>query len=174
MSLVTTSYSSITDTTALTITLASLATSASSVAGRNSTIVDNTSNKYVDFLVSGQITTGTTPTTAKTISIYVYSPIKVVTSTSSYPIATATALTETDAAATFEVDQRNALKLAASMGINATSDRAYSFSFSIAQLFGGVAPLKWGIWVTHDTAVNLNATAGNHWAHYTGIKYDIT
>jgi hypothetical protein len=174
MALVTTSYSSTTDTTALTITLASLATSSSSVAGRNSTIVDNTSNKYADVIVSGQITVGTTPTTAKTISVYVYAPIKVASSTFTYPIATTTALTETDAAATFEVDQRNNMKLAAAMNVVATSDRAYSFTFSLAQLFGGVVPLKWGVWVTHDTAVNLNATAGNHWIHYTGIKYDIT
>jgi hypothetical protein len=173
MSTASLNYSSTTDSTALTITIASLATSSSSLAGRESTVVDNTSNKYLDALVSGQITTGTTPTVNKTISIYVYAPLKVASSTFTYPIATTTALTAADAAATFEADQRNNLKLAAAMNVSATSDRAYSFAFSVAQLFGGVMPLKWGVWVTHDTGVNLNSTAGNHWIHYTGIKADV-
>ena len=46
------------DTTALTITLASLATSSTLVAGRESTAVDNSSNVDEDHLVSGQITVG--------------------------------------------------------------------------------------------------------------------
>ena len=173
MSTVTTNYSSTTDSTAITITLASLATSSTLVAGRESTVIDNTSAKYLDARVFGQITTGTTPTTAKTIAIYVYDAIKVASSSFTYPIATATALTGSDAAATFEAEQRNMLPLGAAITINGTSDRKYSFRFAVAPLFGGIMPLKWGIFVTHDTAVNLNSTAGNHWIHYTGIKADV-
>lgn len=125
-------------------------------------------------LCRGQITTGTSPTTAKTIAIYVYAPLKIVSSTSTYPIATTTALTGSDAAATFEAEQRNMLRLGAAISINATSDRAYSFNFSVAQLFGGFMPVKWGIWVTHDTGVNLNATSGNHWVHFVGLKADVS
>lgn len=173
MATVTTNYSSTTDTSDLTITIASLASSTGRLAGRESTVVDNTSNKYVDVLVTGQITTGTTPTVSTGIEIWVYNPIDLNTSTYVYPIATATALTAADAAATFEVNQKNQLKLGASILVNATSDRKYLFSFSIAQLFGGLMPLKWGIWISHDTAVNLNSTAGNHWITYTGYKYDV-
>jgi hypothetical protein len=173
MSTVTQNYDSTTSSNDITITLASLATSSSMVAGRESTIVDNTSNKFVDVTVTGQITTGTTPTTAKTIAIYAYTPIDLNSTTYVYPVATTTALTGADAAATFEAEQRNMLKLGAAITVNATSDRKYSFQFSVAQLFGGIMPLKWGLWVTHDTAVNLNATGGNHWITYTGIKYDI-
>ena len=171
----TVTYDSTTDSNAITITLASLATSSTLVAGRESTVVTNVSNLYVDALVSGQITTGTTPTTAKSILVYVYAPLKVASSTFTYPIATTTALTAADAAATFEAEQLFQLRLAAAAVVNATSDRAYSFApFSVAALFGGVLPLKWGLFVTHNTAVNLNATAGNHWFHYTGIKYTAT
>ena len=52
---------------ALTFTLASLASSASLVAGRESTAVDNGTTLAVDYLVSGKITTGTSPTANKTI-----------------------------------------------------------------------------------------------------------
>ena len=60
--ILTTTYDSVSSTNALTITLASLATSSTLLAGRQSTIVDNTSTKYMDFLVSGQVTAGTTLT----------------------------------------------------------------------------------------------------------------
>lgn len=174
MATTTTNYSSTTDTSALTITLASLATSASLVAGRQSTVVSNATDKFMDVILSGQVTVGTSPTTAKAIAVYVFAPLKIASSTASYPIATATALGESDAAATFEIDQLNCLRLAGAMNVIATSDRAYSLEpVSIASLFGGVMPIKWGIFVTHNTAVNLNATAGNHWFHYTGIKYDV-
>ena len=173
--ILTPTYDSLTDSNAITITLASLATSATLVAGRESTIVSNVTNLFMDAIVSGQITTGTTPTTAKTIAIYVYAPLKNVTSTWTLPTATATALTGVDAAATFEAEQINQLRFAAAASPNATSDRAYSFApFSVAALFGGVMPLKWGLFVTHSTGVNLNATAGNHYFHYVGIKYTST
>lgn len=173
MATATINYHSTTDSADLTITLASLATSSSLLAGRESTVVDNTSNKYLDALVSGQITTGTSPTNNTTIAVYVYAPVDLNSSTFVYPVATATALTGADAAATFEATQRDQLKLGATITVNNTSDRKYSFVFSVAALFGGVMPLKWGVWVTHSTGVNLNATAGNHWITYTGIKADI-
>ena len=175
MATTTTIYDSTTDTNALTITLASLATSASRVVGQQSTVVSNATNKFHDVILSGQVTVGTTPTTARQIDVYVFAPIKIATSTASYPIATTTQLGETDAAATFEIDQLRQLRWLGTLTNIATSDRAYSLApVSIASRFGGVMPIKWGIFVTHDTGVNLNATAGDHWFHWTGIKYDVT
>lgn len=171
----TTTYSSTTDSTALTITLASLASSATLVAGRESTVVDNTSNLFVDVLLSGQITTGTSPTANKVIELWLYAPLKVASSTFTYPTATTTALTGSDAAATFELNQKVSLRLAWATTNIGTSDRKYAISpLSVAAVFGGVVPLKWGAFVTHSTGVNLNSTAGNHWLHYTGIKYTST
>lgn len=174
MATATENYSSTTDSTALTITLASLATSSTLVAGRQSTVITNVSNKYLDCEVYGQITTGTSPTTGKTIAVYVFVPISVASSTFTYPVAGASALGESDAAATFDLEQiaGGAVRLAASMGTNATSDRKYPFAFSLREVMGYM-PLKWGLWVTHNTGVNLNSTAGNHWAHYIGHKADI-
>lgn len=173
MAVASTNYSSTTDSTAITITLASLGTSATLVAGRQSTIVTNVTNKFLDALVTGRVTTGTTPTTGKTIAVYVFVPTSVAASAFTYPIAGATTLGETDAAATFDAEQRGgALHFAQGMMINATSDRAYTFSFNIRQVVGYM-PLKWGLFVTHDTAVALNATAGNHFFHYIGLKADV-
>jgi len=167
-------YDSTANTNALTITLASLATSTGRLAGRQSAIVDNASARYNDFLLSGQVTVGTSPTTGRQIDVYVFAPTRIVGGTPSYPVATATALGESDAAATFEANQLSAMRLAGAMSNIATSDRVYTLlPVSVASLFGGVMPIKWGIFVTHDTAVNLNATAGNHFFHWTGIKYDI-
>lgn len=172
---VTTTYASTTDSTAITITLAALATSATLVAGRESTVVDNTSNLYVDAILSGQITTGSSPTPNKSIEVWLYAPLKVAGGTFTYPTATTTALTGADAAATFVLNQKNQLALAWVITSVGTTDTKYAVGpLSVAAAFGGVMPLKWGLFVTHNTVVNLNATAGNHWMHYTGIKYTST
>jgi len=175
MATVSTNYSSVSDSNAITITLAGLASSSTLVGGRESTVVDNTSTKYLGVHVTGQITVGTTPTVNKTIAVYVYEPLKVAASTFTYPIATATALTAVDAAATFEAGQlgSGAVRLAAVASVIATSDRAYNFAFDVETLFGGKMPLKWGIFVTHDSVAALNATAGNHWFHWIGYKADV-
>lgn len=172
MPTVSTNYSSTTDTVDIPITLAGLLTSSSMTVGRQSTIVTNVTNKYLDCLVTGRITTGTTPTVAKTIAVYIFVPIKAVTSTFSYPIAGATTLGEADAAATFDAEQRNGgLIFAGAATVNANSDRVYSFSFSVANQVGYM-PLKWGLFVTHDTVAALNATGGNHYFNYLGLKAD--
>lgn len=173
MAIVTTNYGSTTDSTAITITLASLATSSSMVSGRQSTIVTNVTNKFLDAFVTGRITTGTTPTTAKTLAVYVFVPTSVTASAFTYPIAGATTLGEVDAAATFDAEQRaGSLIFAQAATINATSDRVYTFSFSVAEAVGYM-PLKWGLFVTHDTVAALHATAGNHFFHYVGLKADV-
>lgn len=141
----------------LTITLASLASDTNLLAGRESTAVDNTSNKYLDYLLSGKITTGTTPTGSRQILVYVAGLVN----DSIYPDV----LDGTDSNETITSgDIRDAsLKLAARMQTDTTSDRTYYFSaISVRSLFGGDLPKKFVVFVVHDTAVNLNATAGNH------------
>jgi len=153
----------------ITISLASIATSATFVAGAESTIVDNTSNLYVDAIVGGKITCGTTPTINTQILVYVFTPID---STPTYPDV----MDGTDSVETLSsvgVGQ-GFLKLASVLNVDSTtSDRAYPFSFSIAQLFGGVMPSRWGLFVAHNTGVNLNATGGNHVIKYEGITYTV-
>lgn len=149
----------------LTITLASLATSATKVAGAESTAVDNSSNLFLDALLGGKITTGTSPTDAKTIEVWVYG--ENLDDDTYNDVLDGTASAETITSVNIK---NSALKLAAVMATNNTSDRTFFFGpISVARLFGGVMPRKWGVFVTHDTGVNLNATGSNHQIAYRGI-----
>ena len=144
---------------ALTWTPASLA----SGSYDGSLAVDNSSNLYIDALVGGFITTGTTPTTAKKIDIYAYA-----TWDGGTTYTAGMAGTDGDSPDTGEEDQ---LVFLGSIATDATSDHRYEFGpYSIADAFGAM-PEKWGLVVYHDTAVALNATAGNQEAKYTGITY---
>lgn len=154
---------------ALTITLASLASATSKLTGRESTAVSNATNKYVDALVGGKITTGTSPTDAKTIEIWVYGAVN---DTPTYPDV----LDGTDSDETFADNgsKFSSMKLACVINTDNTSNQTYWVApFSVAQLFGGLMPTHWGVFVTHDTGVALNATAGNHEFKYTGVKFDV-
>lgn len=155
-------------TTALTITLASLATSSTLLVGRESNAVDNTSNLDLDHLLSGKITTGTSPTVNTRIEVWVYAPISISSGTPIYPDV----FDGTDSAETVTSDnvKSSLLKLAWSTLVDNTSDRTYYMPpTSIASLFGAM-PAFWGVFVTHSTAVNLNSTAGNHDLSYYRIQ----
>lgn len=155
------------DTVAITCDLASLASSTAG-AGRASTAVDNTSNLDLDHLVSGMVTLGTTPTVSKVVSVYAYAAHKIVSGTYTYPDS----ITGTDAAKTMtSVNVMNgALRLLWTGLSDATTGRVlYMPPCSIANAFGAMPP-KWGIFVTHETAVNLNSTSGNHEFHYQRIQ----
>ena len=169
----TTTYSSITDTAAITITLDNLAASSTLLAGRASTAVANTSDLYRDVLVFGQITTGTT-LTAGQIQVLAIAPLKLASSTYTWPVATATALTGSDEAATWEAGQKAQLRTGAVIATNTTNSRKYQIQpFSLAALFGEV-PLSWKVFVTQSSNANLDNTGGLNWLHYTGIKYTAT
>lgn len=148
------SYPSASD---VTITLASLATDTNLLTGRESTAVDNSSNKYLDYHISGKITTGTSPTTGKSIQVWAVGSWD----GTSWPDV----FDGTDSAETItSANHKNAVcKFLAEMATDNTSDRTYHFGpVSLAAAFGGVCPVKFVVFVTHNTAVNLNSTAGNH------------
>ena len=137
---------------ALTITLASLATSTTGV-GRQSTLVDNTSTKYQKIHLWGKITTGTSPTASKGIYIYLIKADKA----SSADLITDGA-GASDAALTVVCAQQ-----VCGAPTSSTSNVAYTFDFVIHN----PGPC-WGIAVVHDTAVNLHATGGNHAFYWLG------
>lgn len=155
----------------ITCGVAALGTSSTFVAGRESTVVDNTTTKYADALLSGRITVGTTPTANTLVLVYVFAPLD---DAPTYPDV----MDGTDSAETITSvgEGQGFLKLAAVINVDsATSDRAYDFGpVSVAQLFGGVLPPRWSIFVAHNTGVNLNATAGNHFFKFQGITYTVT
>jgi hypothetical protein len=142
----------------LTISLASLASSATWVAGRESSLYDNSSNLDIDARLAGKITVGTTPTTNTQICVWVAAEQK----DAVWPDV----LDGTDSAETWtNAEMRDAsAKLAAVINVvSTTSDLAYPFECgSVAALFGGFMPKKFVVFVAHNCGAALNATGGNH------------
>lgn len=154
------------DSQLTTTNLASLATSSTLVAGWESGTIDNSSNLYLDYLISGKITVGTTPTANTRIEIRVAAPIN---DTPTWPdTLDGTESTETMTAASIV---RSGTRLGAIIEVDTnTSDRVYPFTqFSVAQLFGGICPQKFVLFVTHNTGVNLNATGSNQEISIQGV-----
>lgn len=166
----TTSLNSGTKTT-ITIGLHStpLASSSTWVVGRESGQIDNTTNLFVDVIVQGKVTVGTSPTASTQIRVYVWG---------SDTSAATTAIdvidgTDSDETLTSEGVRDGFMRLAAMISVDATtSNRTYPVGpFSVADLFGQM-PKYWGLFVTHNTGVALNSTSSNHEFTYTGIKFD--
>ncbi|MGI9297824.1 MAG: hypothetical protein ACR2QC_07990 [Gammaproteobacteria bacterium] len=136
-----------------------LASDANLLAGRESTVVVSSSQSFVeDFLLSGQFTTGTGPTADRVIEVWAYAQIR---DTPVYPDV----LDGTDSNETITSTgiKNAALKLVAVLPTDGTNDRAYLFGpVSVASLFGGILPERWGVFVVHNTGVAFNSTAGNH------------
>lgn len=168
MATLTINYSS---NTAITMDLANLGSSATFVAGRESSQIDNTTNKFVDAIVSGQVSVGTTPTANTQINVYVWG------ADTSLATTALDVLDGTDSAETLtNVGIRDALRLGASINVPAnTSDVAYIvLPFSVASLFGGILPKFWGLFVAHNTGVNLRNNAVNtNSFEYVGVKFDV-
>jgi hypothetical protein len=148
---------------ALTISLGGLASSATRVAGRESSAV--TTGDWLDALVGGKVKLGTAPTVSKVVQVWVYASIE---DTPIYPDV----LDGTDSAET--LTSENVRDAALKLGAIAVSDATtgldlYIAPFSVAALFGGVLPKFWGIFVVHDTGVALDATGSNHFFHYTPV-----
>jgi len=153
---------------AFTISLASLGTSSTWVAGRESTAI-TVSGLVTDYLVGGRITAGTSPTVSTVINIYVYGSTN---DSPTYPDG----ITGSDSARTLTSENvRNAaIRLGATIVIDNTSDRVYWIApFSVAALFGGALPNRFGLFVAHNTGVNLNSTGGNHVLNYTPVYYNV-
>lgn len=152
---------------ALTLTLNSLANDSTNLlAGRGSTVVDNTSDLGVDVLVSGVIKTGTSPTAGNNIEVWAWS---ILDDTPTYPDT----ITGSDANITLtslNVKTAGAFKLGTLITVDSTSNRTYPFIFSLAALFGGTAPKKWGIWVVNGSGVALNS-AGNTVSKASVVQY---
>jgi hypothetical protein len=140
-----------------TITLASLASDTNLLVGRESAAVDNTSSLSLDWLVSGKVTTGTSPTAARQIEVWAVGSWD---GTNWPDVFDGTESAET---ATSSDIKNSVCRLVAVMATSATSNVVYHFGpVSIASAFGGVVPPKFVLFVVHNTGVALNATAGNH------------
>lgn len=138
--------------------LASLA----SGAARESNTVDNTTDLFLDALVQAKVrTNASAPTGDKAVYVYAWgvndpsSPI--------YPDA----VTGSDAAIT--PNSPTQLALLGVIYVAAASTTYVMAPKSVAALFGGVLPAKWGLVFVNATGNALDATAGNFSVTYQGV-----
>jgi hypothetical protein len=141
----------------LTITLASLGSDTNLLTGRESATIDNSSNLYLDYLISGKITAGTSPTASRSIEVWAVGSWD---GTNWPDVFDGTESAETITSSDIKA---SVCRFVAAMATANTSDRTYHFGpVSLAAAFGGTLPPKFVLFVTHSTGVNLNSTAGNH------------
>lgn len=170
MPILTTTYSA---NTAITFDLSALATSATFVAGRESTEVNNTTTQYIDAIVNVDGITGhatTAPVVGQMIQLYVWGAD---TSLVTVPIDVLDGL---DSAETLShVAVLNALRFAAAPAVTvATAALVYYIQpFSVASLFGGIMPKFWGLYAAHSHAGALGAS-NNALFSFNGITYTST
>ena len=141
----------------LTVTLASLASDTNLLTGRESATIDNSTNLYLDILISGKITAGTSPTAARSIEVWAVGSWD---GTNWPDVFDGTESAETITSADIKA---SVCRFVAAMATANVTDRAYHFGpVSLASAFGGTLPPKVVLFVTHSTGVALNSTAGNH------------
>jgi len=141
--------------TAITITLNSLA----NAAARESLVVDNTSNLYLDalVLVIAKLAAGS-PAGAKALYVYAYGS------------EDGTNYTDNATGADAAITLRSPTNLRLIGAISAPDSGALSFKshpMSIAAAFGGVMPRKWGIVLSNQSGVALDSSANS--ASYSGV-----
>lgn len=149
---------------ALTITLASLASSAT--AARQSTAIDNSTNLFEDVHLFVKIKTGASGTSATGyVNVYGYATAD---GGTTYPEG----VVGTDGAVTLAAPSNLVLLAQLTANANATT---YSAFFSFANNYGLVRlPQKWGVVVANVSGAALDATAGNHAVLYQGLNGQLT
>lgn len=151
-----------TNAASITLTLASLA--ASATVGREGTAVDNSSNLFDDALLFVAFETGTVAGN-KQFLIMAYASIDGGTTYTE-------AATGSDAG--FTRKDPSTLRPVAVIPAVTNSFIHKVGPFSMALVFGGTLPKHWGIAVFNDTGAALSATAGNNYAKYMGVHYAST
>ena len=145
-----------------------LASDTNLLAGRESALVDNTSNLYEDYILSGYITVGNTPTINKWIEVWCYGILDDP-SSPTYPVN----LAGSDAAVTLSNDGAKQAGLVLAKTIMLTVTTSYFKypigSISVKSLFGGSLPRKFGFFITHNTAVNLANTTPESTYHQLAV-----
>jgi hypothetical protein len=140
----------------ITCTLTSLTTG----SARASTVVDNTTNLYLDALVQVQTKTGTGPAVPNIINVYAYATVDNGTTYSD-------GATGSDAGITLTAPP-NAV-LIGSINVPAASTSYKSGPMSVAAAFGGILPAKWGVIIENQSGTTLSATGGDHVVQYQGV-----
>jgi hypothetical protein len=153
-----------TEAQAITCTLASLANN----AARQSDVVDNNSNKFLDVLCTVRITLANGGTIGNEKRVYVYAYGTVDAATPVYPDK----VTGSDAAIT--LDAPSQLKMIGVIECGAyVSASVITFTMSpasVASAFGGIMPQKWGIVVENKTNIAFTSGEADKKKIYQGVK----
>ena len=149
----------------LTITLASLATTSTNYTGRASTYVDNSTNLYLDALLSLTLKSGASGvSTTGTVLVYAYASADGGTTYTD-------GATGTDAAWTGTNPPNARLLTILNMVVVATT--YHSGPISVASAFGGTLPQRWGIMVVNSSGGAFDTTAGNFSVFYQGVQQTV-
>lgn len=149
----------------LTVTnLNGLAASSTHVTGWESAEVDNTTNLYLDYLISGKFTAESAGLSAGEIRVWIVPRLD----DSTYPGG----FDGTEGTETTPLDDANGTMAGAVLGKVIQTDTTasqvyYCAPFSVASLFGGVCPAKFVVFVTQSTGTTLETT-GNQ-VTYKGV-----
>lgn len=156
--------------TGITLDLSSLAPSADFTAVKESSQIDNTTDRYDDVLVEVNPITGhasTPPVLDTEIRLYLWGALVSLATT---PIDT---LDGTHSNETLtHVSILNSLRLvgSAEVTVNAAALQYIFQPFSVASFFGGIMPKFWGIVAGHNQAGALGGS-NNNLFRYSGVKY---
>lgn len=124
--------------------------------GWSSASVNNTSNEYIDYLVSGTFTTHASNRTSGAIYVYIVAALN---DTPTWPSA-ATGTWGTEGAASFtDTEERDGFaRLLTVITVDDTASAVYGFPpTGIASLFGGIVPPYWAVFVSTNAASSTNA-----------------
>lgn len=145
-----------------------IATSATLVSGWESGVIDNTTNKYVDYLVSAKIVVAAAGLSVGTIAMYAVPLLDDSTYEGGFDGTESTETTPLDDAGGTAAGAR-LLSLAAT---DTTASQAYYLAASsVAEAFGGICPAKFVIFIAHSTGANL-AASGNQ-VTIKGVYYTV-
>ena len=137
------------------IPVASLASDTNLLSGSESSGVNSVAS---DYLLSGKFTTGTSPTSTRSIEVWAVGSWNGTLWPDVFDGVQSSGTTITSAN-----HKASICRYVASMSTDTTSNRTYNFGpVSMSDVFRGTIPPKFSIFVTHNTAVNLNSTSGNH------------
>ena len=129
--------------------------------GRESTVVDQGTDNFIDVIIGGHFAGPSSGAAAGVIEIYAYG--------SWDDGTTYTAITTgTDGALTLTATDKERLRLLEVITTTTTASDVYKWGpVSLASVFGGTMPERWGLWGVHDAGGALTTST----TKFTGITY---
>lgn len=129
------------------------------LAGRESTAIDQGSNNYLDVLIGGHFAGPSSGAAAGRIQIFAYASWD---DGTTWPGI----ITASDANLTLTATDKERLRLIEVITTTTTNSDVYKWGpFSLAHVFGGTMPERWGLWGVHNAGGALTTST----TKYTGI-----